>query len=66
MLHRGGTGLGADFVKEGGAVVALRLGPDLDQAVGGQRKVDFGQYRGAQAFVPDQHHGDEFMGERFE
>jgi hypothetical protein len=66
MLHRGCIGPGADFVKNGGAVVPLRLCPDLDQAVGGQRKVDFGQYRAAQAFVADQHHGDEFMGERLQ
>ena len=61
MLHRGGIGPGADFVKNGGAVVPLRLCPDLDQAVGGQGALDLRAYCLRRAGLADLDHGLEYV-----
>ncbi len=66
MLHGRGPGARADLLEDRPAVVPFGLHADLDQFVGGEGSLDFGQHSAGQALVADQHDRFQGMGARLE
>jgi hypothetical protein len=66
MLDRGGPCAAADLVEHRRPVIAFGGYPYLDQFMGRQGALDFGQHRARQPLVADEHYRVQGMGSRLE